>query len=84
MEKGKVSIAVNMNTDRLQRKLRAISKHTEALVNELDEIDKDVCQVCGEVMEASTLYAEDKEVSATTTCLKCGITIDDGYAISKE
>lgn len=40
MAKGKLNIAVDMEADRLQWKLRAIAKHTEALANELDEIDK--------------------------------------------
>lgn len=34
-----LSISVDMNTANLQRKLRAIAKHTEALADELDEID---------------------------------------------
>ncbi|MFJ7951542.1 hypothetical protein ACIQZG_08445 [Lysinibacillus sp. NPDC096418] len=34
-----IQIGVEMNTDKLQLKLRAISKHTEALADELDWID---------------------------------------------
>lgn len=36
-----LSIAVDVNTDKLQHKLRAIAKHAEALANELDVIDNE-------------------------------------------
>lgn len=41
VEKNKknLNIDINLNTNTLQRKLRVIAKHTEALANELDEID---------------------------------------------
>lgn len=34
-----IEIAVEMNTDKLQLKLRIIAKHAEELANELDAID---------------------------------------------
>ncbi|WP_285397631.1 hypothetical protein [Lysinibacillus sp. fls2-241-R2A-57] len=34
-----VSLSVDMDTDKMQLKLRAISKYTEALADELDAID---------------------------------------------
>ncbi|WP_350300608.1 hypothetical protein [Peribacillus frigoritolerans] len=55
MEKGKVSIDVDINTGRLQSKPRAITKHTEALVNELDEIDKDRCPEYSEAIQCSKI-----------------------------
>ncbi|MGG0284113.1 hypothetical protein ABEY41_03080 [Peribacillus butanolivorans] len=55
MEKGKVSIDVDKNKGRLQSKLRAIANHTEALPNELDEIDKDTCPEYREALDAQRL-----------------------------
>lgn len=43
-----VTVNVELNTDKLQMKLRAIAKHAEALANELNEIDNLVeCPHCG-------------------------------------
>ena len=36
-----INIDLNMDTDKLQRKLSAIAKHSEALAQELKEIDAD-------------------------------------------
>jgi hypothetical protein len=41
MSKNKLSIEVDANSSKLARKLKAIAKHTEALANELEEIDKE-------------------------------------------
>lgn len=40
-ERKPLSISVDMNTDKLQLKLRAIAKHVEALADELDAIDNE-------------------------------------------
>ncbi|WGT38258.1 hypothetical protein QH639_20955 [Lysinibacillus sp. 1 U-2021] len=37
-----LSISVDMNIDKMQLKLRAIAKHTEALADELDSIDNGI------------------------------------------
>lgn len=37
-----LSIQVDMDTDKMQLKLRAIAKHVSALADELDNIDNDV------------------------------------------
>lgn len=60
MEKGQVSITVGMDTDKLQQKLRAIAKHTEALANELDEIDKAGRPEDEEIIDKTTINADDK------------------------
>jgi len=40
MDKPKgIYLSVEMNTDKMQLKLRAIAKHTTALADELDKID---------------------------------------------
>lgn len=70
-KKSKVSIAVDMNTDSMQRKLRAISKHTEALANELEEIDKDRCPVCGVAIHRTTYFVDGIEANSVTVCPKC-------------
>ena len=38
---GKMSITLDTESTKMQRQLRAIAKHTEALANELAEIDKE-------------------------------------------
>lgn len=55
MTKGKVSIDVDLHTDKLQLKLRAIAKHTAALADELDEIDKPLLIVVSKVTEEHIL-----------------------------
>ena len=37
-----LSIQIDLNTDKLQLKLRAIAKHAEALADELERIDKEM------------------------------------------
>ncbi|MFJ7831788.1 hypothetical protein ACIQXU_16375 [Peribacillus sp. NPDC097284] len=71
MAKGKVSIDVDMHTDKLQLKLRAISKHTAALADELDEIDKSICPECGDLMERTTFYEDKKVFHSTSICSNC-------------
>ncbi|PJN92066.1 hypothetical protein, partial [Bacillus sp. mrc49] len=56
---------------RLQQKLRAIAKHTEALANELDEIDKDRCSVCGGAIHRTIYYVDGIEANSVTVCPKC-------------
>ncbi len=38
-----VTIEIDVNTEKFRRKLRAIAKHTGALVDELDNIDSGEC-----------------------------------------
>lgn len=76
MKKAKgITVNVEMNTDKLQMKLRAIAKHTEALANELADIDNRwQCKNCG-----STDYFEDiftemfsgDKLYTKRTCLEC-------------
>ena len=40
-ERKPLSISVDMDTNKMRLKLRAIAKHTEALADELDAIDSD-------------------------------------------
>ncbi len=41
-ENKTLSIQVDMDTDKIQLKLRAIAKHVSALADELDNIDNDI------------------------------------------
>lgn len=68
----------DINTSLLERKLRAIAKHTEALANELREIDQDECPVCGSndtSTETVRAYGpgagEVNRVATTITCNNC-------------
>lgn len=47
MEKSKITIGIEANTKKLELKLRAISKYTEALANELLGIDNTWICDCG-------------------------------------
>lgn len=37
-----ITVSIDMDTDKMQLKLRAIAKHVGALADELDNIDKDI------------------------------------------
>lgn len=45
-----LSIDVAVNTDKMQLKLRAIAKHTEALADELDAIDNNIEALSSDVL----------------------------------
>lgn len=64
-------IEVSMDTQNLQRKLRAIAKHTEALANELDSIDAAKCPECGNSMSTSELFADGESYSLEEYCERC-------------
>ncbi|QJX63056.1 hypothetical protein HLK66_16270 [Niallia circulans] len=76
-----LAIEVTADTNNLSAKLRAISKHTEALANELDEIDRDKCPNCGKVMSKTTMYG-DGVSSVHYECINCGI--QNGLDFTKE
>ena len=66
-------IGLDMNTDKLQLKLRAISKHLDALADELDSIDNETCNKCGSPdLHEENFYAGDRVVHRTITCNSCG------------
>ena len=73
MAKGKVSIDVDMHTDTLQLKLRVIARHTAALADELDKIDKYIlCPECGDLIDKITFYTDDKPFHSSSICSNCG------------
>lgn len=72
--KRTIVIGVEADTDKLQLKLRAIAKHTEALADELDAIDNAWRCNCGsfEYMDESIHRTEDNEkIRRTRICSKC-------------
>jgi Zn ribbon nucleic-acid-binding protein len=72
-QRSGLSICVDMNSDNLVRKLKAISKHTEALATELGEIDKTACPECnGSDLRGRTLHLNRKEICKSVYCNDCG------------
>jgi transposase-like protein len=66
-----LSISVDMNSSNLVRKLKVISKHTEALANELEEIDKTTCPNCGSSLNTDALYANGELYRKNVYCTDC-------------
>ena len=69
-EGRKLSIAVDVNTSKLQLRLKAIAKHAEALTIELDKIDNMFMCDCGSTGFTEVVTADNKVV--TRVCEKCG------------
>ena len=74
-ERKPLSISVDMDTNKMQLKLRAIAKHTEALANELDAIDNAWQCECGlidyEDSKLHATYTKDAK-SFSRKCTNCG------------
>jgi len=73
---GKLSdITIDMNTGKFQQKLSAIAKHTEALAQELKEIDEAHCDHCGshdvEVMSLTFMDGQVERVAKECLCKDC-------------
>lgn len=68
---SKLTIDLDLNTINIQQKLRAISKHAEALADELQEIDKRVCPECENEMDEITAYADNEVAKVMYTCPFC-------------
>lgn len=73
---SEITIQVSSDTTKLQKQLRAIAKHAEALAEELERIDNDVeCPKCGGC-EVCEMYANEKLYHAS--CNDCGhVIVDD-------
>ncbi|WHY76236.1 hypothetical protein QNH20_19215 [Neobacillus sp. WH10] len=72
MGKFKV-IDIDLQTNKLVDKLRAISNYTSALADELEEIDKIACPSCGSALDIETLFADDIIIQKNFSCKKCVI-----------
>ncbi|MFS0783563.1 hypothetical protein [Bacillus sp. 1P06AnD] len=66
-----ITIDLDINNKVMVKKLNAISKHTKALADELDQIDKSVCPECGVAMETQTFYVENKVYHSSNECTVC-------------
>jgi len=67
-------IDVNMDTDSLSLKLKAIAKHATALANELERIDADEldkCKKCGGHVYTEKTFKDYKLVSEIRRCNDC-------------
>lgn len=79
--KQTIQIDIEMNTDKMQLKLRTIAKHAEALANELDAIDNaEPCVNCGSINRTkSKLFTdnnEDEPLCCVEECDDCGHTVE--------
>lgn len=63
---------LDVSTNKFQAKLKAISKHTKALAEELEQIDKTTCPDCGAIGETEEQYADNKLVYQRNVCPECG------------
>lgn len=63
---------VSINTNKLQDQLRAISKHAEALADELEQIEMEECPDCGARGNKMTVHADDAPVYESYECPNCG------------
>ncbi len=73
-----ISLSVDMNTDKMQLKLRAIAKHFGTLADELDKIDNyKECPKCGSLMNTSRMYLDNELKSITSEC-DCGFVMVHG------
>lgn len=68
---SKLFVSVDMNSDSLVRKLEAISKHAQALADELKKIDQSICPECGGQLGEETLYADGGAYCKNVYCADC-------------
>lgn len=70
---SKNKAVIDVDTSRLQQKLRAMSKHFGALADELKNIDAMKCSKCGScLLEIEELIATDKLEFQSVRCKSCG------------
>lgn len=73
-----LSISVDMVTDKMQLKLRAIAKHAEALADELDQIDNaEPCGRCGCIETETHTLCSTETTYETKYCSECGLKISE-------
>ena len=68
----KVTVEMDMMTEKLKAKLKAISTHAEALADELGSIDNaETCEECGSFMYEESVYDGNSKVESSFFCPKC-------------
>ncbi|MCM3411241.1 hypothetical protein [Metabacillus litoralis] len=65
------NITIDLNSKSFARKLRAISKHTEALANELEKIEESTCPGCDGVLIEDVLHSNGEVFANNISCSKC-------------
>jgi len=73
-----ITVSIDMDTDKMQLKLRAIAKHVGALADELDAIDNTWMFDCGSLDYSDHTYPSG--TSVTRVCDKC----KESYIIPNE
>jgi len=73
-----ITIEVAVDIDKLQLKLRAIARHTEALADELDRIDNsEPCDRCGCIETETHSLCSYETTYETKYCSECGLKISE-------
>ncbi|GKV69843.1 hypothetical protein NCCP2716_23410 [Sporosarcina sp. NCCP-2716] len=66
-------LVLDLDTSRLQQKLRAMSKHFGALADELADIEARKCSECGgSNLEVEELVTDNMLLSRSIRCRSCG------------
>lgn len=69
---------IDIDTSKLQLKLRAMSKHFGALADELESIDARKCIKCGSCyLNVEEFTAGDKVESRSVRCKSCGHEVNE-------
>ncbi|MEK5524130.1 hypothetical protein [Heyndrickxia sp. FSL W8-0423] len=71
----KPSLTIDVNSKIMSAKLKAIAKHTQALADELEQIDKSICPSCGELLDTNDFYADSKLIHTMKDCPSCGYSL---------
>lgn len=79
-ERKPLTITVDVGTEKIQLKLRAIATHCEALADELDVIDKlEPCRGCGSFNYSTckVQHSDGELFSCYIECHGCGVKYHD-------
>lgn len=69
---SKVTVEMEMTTEKLKAQLKAISTHAESLANELESIDNaESCEECGSFMSEEVIHDGHSAVDSVLFCPEC-------------
>lgn len=71
-QKSKILIPVDMDSANLVKKLNAIAKHTNALADELKQIEEGICPECGRKLYNDILHSNGEVIAKEVYCSDCG------------
>lgn len=66
-----MEVKIDLNTDILTLRLRAIAKHSAALANDLEKIGDATYKGCGGLMDITELRANNEVVDTSFDCPQC-------------